>query len=98
MSDSLRPHGAKDWSTLITVGVLAVGVITSWVVLREAVTNLQQAQVHQLDKDREQDARLRAIETSRTLESQISDLKNEVSALKATVNGLRDDVRDRRRQ
>lgn len=97
MSDSLRPQGAKDWSTLITIGVLAVGVITSWVVLREAVTNLQQAQVHQLDKDREQDARLRAIETSRTLESQISDLKNEVSALKATVNGLRDDVRDKRR-
>jgi hypothetical protein len=93
----MRPDAPKDWATIIALVTLFASVVASWVVLREAVDNLQKGVVTQRETDRAQDDRLRAIENSRTLEMQIGGLKSDVAALKATVDGMRDDMRAKRR-
>jgi hypothetical protein len=85
--DSLRPR-SMDWSLVITLVVLGAGMITQWVVLREAVENLRIGQTETRSTLLKHDERLDRIESNRALEERLSELKTEVVLLRREVERL----------
>ena len=93
MSDSLRPQRAIDWGLLVTIGVLAVGGVAAFVVVREQGNSNTEKIAKQAEVDRDQNDRIRAIENNRSLETKLNDLTLEVRLLRQQVEMSNKDKR-----
>jgi hypothetical protein len=86
----------RAWSLLLAFGTSVVLVAVTWGELQNKTTTLTEHHLAQERKIEDLESRLRALETSRRLEEQIGSLTSEVAALKATVDGMRTEIRKKR--
>ena len=99
MTDSLRPK--RDWAGVVgpwlAICVVLAGVVARFSSLEGFKERAIEELAQQRDRDDKLEARIRAVETSRTLESQISALTAEIAALKAEQRALREELARKRR-
>ncbi len=95
------PGARRDWTG--TISVLLVVLTTwgtmaaAWGALSERTETLRGQHLDQQHELQECESRIRAVETSRTLETQISALTAEVAALKAEHRALREELARKRK-
>jgi hypothetical protein len=80
-----RPINWNAVSVVAAFGAYLVFGAMAFAVVREQGNNNEKAITMQAEEDRDQNDRIRAIETNRSLEMQIADLKNEVVRLSVLI-------------
>lgn len=88
----------RAWSLLLAFGTSVILVAVTWGELQNKTNTLREHHLAQQRTIEELEGRIRALETSRRLEEQIGSLTTEVAALKATVDGMRSDIRTTRKR
>ncbi len=82
-----------QWLAIGTVGAAALFRFAALEQAKDIAVANHAAQEIRIDK---QEDRVRALETSRTIELQITQLTAEIAALKVQVSGLREELRSKR--
>lgn len=85
-----------DWGTWVTVLALAGSIAVSWGTLSQKAETAVENHVRQELSIKSQDERIRALENSRALETQLNALTNQVVALSVKVDALSDQLRRKR--